>query len=183
MVLSSQIMDKEEHNKLLKDAISKMEGRDVKYTGARLMLLGSEINGTGLADVIESLGATVVIDRVSNGSNYIWNNIVPQNDRLLGISFRYMDIPRHPVKDESYRRRVNDIMALAIDYNVQGVVYAIERFCFPHQQDRPPVVKSFKQRFIPLHEIEHDGTIHGGEFMNRLEAFIDSIKLPVMASI
>ncbi len=178
MVLSSQIMNKEEHNKLLKDAISKLKDRDVSYTGPRLMLLGSEINGTNLVDLIESLGATVVIDRISNGSNYFWNNVVPQHDRLLALSFRYMDKPRHPVKDESYRRRVNEIMALAIDYNVQGVVYAIERFCFPHQQDRPPIVKSFKQKFIPLHEIEHDGTVHGGEFTNRLEAFIDSIKLP-----
>jgi benzoyl-CoA reductase subunit C len=179
MVLSSQIMDKEDHNKLLKDAISKLSAREVKYTGPRLMLLGSEISDTRLVSLVESQGATIVIDRVCNGSNYFWNNVIPQQDRILALTFRYLDKPRHPVKDESFRRRVNEIVALAIDYNVQGVVYAIERFCFPHQQDRPPVVKAFKQRLIPFHEIEYDGTVPIGEYQNRLEAFVGSIKIPI----
>ncbi|MBN2076568.1 MAG: 2-hydroxyacyl-CoA dehydratase [Dehalococcoidales bacterium] len=183
MVLSSQIMDKEEHNKLLRDAIDKLETRQEGFSGPRLMLLGSEITDTGMVDLIESLGATVVVDRVCNGSNYFWNTVIPQNDRLLALAFRYMDKPRHPVKDESFRRRVNEIVALAIDYNVQGVVYAIERFCFPHQQDRPAVEKMFKGRLIPIHEIEHDGTIHEGEFRNRFEAFIESIKIPVTVTV
>jgi benzoyl-CoA reductase subunit C len=179
MVLSSQIMDKEEHNNLLKDAINKIDGRNNENTGPRLMLLGSELSDIKFINLIESLGATVVIDRVCNGSNYFWNTVVPQKDRILGLSFRYMDKPRHPVKDESFRRRVNEIVALAIDYNVQGVVYAIERFCFPHQQDRPAVEKLFKQRFIPINEIEHDGTIHEGEMKTRIQAFIESIRMPV----
>ena len=183
MVLSSQIMDKEEHNKLLRDAIDQLETRQEGFSGPRLMLLGSEITDTSLVDLIESLGATVVVDRVCNGSNYFWNTVIPQNDRILALSFRYMDKPRHPVKDESFRRRVNEIVALAIDYNVQGVVYAIERFCFPHQQDRPAVEKMFKGRLIPIHEIEHDGTIHEGEFRNRFEAFIDSIKIPITVTV
>ena len=183
MVLSSQVMDKEEHNKLLRDAIDRLETRQEGFSGPRLMLLGSEITDTGMVDLIESLGATVVIDRVCNGSNYFWNTVIPQKDRILALAFRYMDKPRHPVKDESFRRRVNEIVALAIDYNVQGVVYAIERFCFPHQQDRPAVEKMFKQRLIPIHEIENDGTIHEGEFRNRFEAFIDTIKMPITVTV
>ena len=183
MVLSSQVMDKEEHNKLLRDAIDRLETRQEGFSGPRLMLLGSEITDTGMVDLIESLGATVVIDRVCNGSNYFWNTVIPQKDRILALAFRYMDKPRHPVKDESFRRRVNEIVALAIDYNVQGVVYAIERFCFPHQQDRPAVEKMFKQRLIPIHEIENDGTIHEGEFRNRFEAFIDTIKIPITVTV
>ncbi len=183
MVLSSQIMDKEEHNKLLKDAISKLSRRNLKHTGPRLMLLGSEISDTRLVSLIESLGATVVIDRVCNGSNYFWNNVIPQHDRILALTFRYLDKPRHPVKDESFRRRVNEIVATAIDYNVQGVVYAIERFCLPHQQDRPPIVKTFKQRLIPFHEIEYDGTIPMGEFQTRIEAFVESIKVPIKVTV
>lgn len=183
MVLSSQVMDKEEHNKLLREAIDKLETRQQGFSGPRLMLLGSEITDTGLVDLIESLGATVVVDRVCNGSNYFWNTVIPQNDRVLALAFRYMDKPRHPVKDESFRRRVNEIVALAIDYNVQGVVYAVERFCFPHQQDRPAVEKMFKNRLIPIHEIEHDGTIHEGEYRDRFEAFIESIKIPITVTV
>lgn len=176
MVIASQIMDKEEHNELLKDAIRKASERDGgNNAGPRLMLLGSEVSNTDLIDMIESTGATVVIDRLSFGTNYIWNNVVPDEDRLLAIAYRYMDKPRSPVKDESYRRRVNEIVSLAIDYNVQGVVYAVQKFCIPHQQDRPPILKDFGHRLVPVHEIEYDDTLPAGEFRTRLEAFVDMI--------
>lgn len=177
MVMSSQIMDKAEHNRLLKNAIKKLgQRKETNNTGPRLMLLGSELSDTRLVRLIESTGATIVIDRLCDGSNYFWNNVIPQEDRLLALTFRYLDKPRSPVKDESFRRRVNDIVALAIDYNVQGVVYAIERFCFPHQQDRPPIEKAFKQRLIPIHNIEYDGTVAAGELQTRIEAFVDMLR-------
>lgn len=184
MVLSSQIMDKAEHNKLLKDAISKLSRRKVPDgSRPRLMLLGSEISDTSLVSLIESMGATIVIDRLCTGSNYFWNNVVPQQDRILALTFRYMDKPRSPVKDESFRRRVNEIVATAIDYKVQGVIYAIHRFCIPHQQDRPPLEKAFKQRLIPFHEIEYDGTIHEEDFKNRIEAFLGMIRVPEVVKV
>jgi benzoyl-CoA reductase/2-hydroxyglutaryl-CoA dehydratase subunit BcrC/BadD/HgdB len=169
-------MDKAEHNELLKDAISKLPDRQETYSGIRLMLLGSEISDTRLVRLMESLGATVVIDRLCNGSNYIWNNVIPHHDRLLAIAYRYLDKPRSPVKDESYRRRVNEIVALAIDYNVQGLVYAVHKFCIPHQQDRHAVQTEFGKKLIPIHEYEHDDTIPIGEFSTRIEAFVGALK-------
>jgi benzoyl-CoA reductase subunit C len=182
MILSSQIMDKEEHNKLLKDAISKLPGREVKNIGPRLMLIGSEISDTKLVRFIESIGATIVIDGLCNGSSYIWTNIVPQEDLLLAIAQRYLDKePRCPMKDIRYRRRPTQLMGLAMDYNVKGVVYAIERFCHPHQFDRPPIEKALKERYIAFHNLEYDGTIPTIEFQTRLEAFIDTLRRPLVA--
>ncbi len=184
MVLTSQIIDKEEHNKLLKEALNEISQRgDTENTGPRLMLLGSEISDTSLVELIESAGAVIVIDALCNGRNYFWNNVLPMDDRMLALAFRYLDKPRSPVKDESYRRRVNEIVATAIDYNVQGVVYAIHRFCIPHQQDRPPIEKAFKQRVIPLHAIEYDGTIPEGEYLTRIEAFIEIINIPTSVKV
>jgi benzoyl-CoA reductase subunit C len=182
MILSSQIMDKEEHNKLLKDAISKLPQRkETNNTGPRLMLVGSEISDTKLIRLIESLGATIAIDGLCNGSSYIWNNIVPQKDRLLALAQRYLDKePRCPVKDNRFRRRPSQLMALALDYNVQGVIYAIEKFCHPHQFDRPPIEAALKERYIPIHNIEYDGTIPVIEFQTRIEAFIDTLRRPAL---
>ena len=179
MVLTSQIMDKEEHNKLLKDAISKLSGRERKEDGGvRLMMLGSDCDfgDAALTRMIESLGATVVIDRLCNGSNYFWNNIIPQEDRFQAIAQRYWDKPRCAVKDETYRRRVVDIMGLAIDYNVGGVIYNTHRFCTPNHADRVPVLEALKKRFIQFHDLEHDGTFPAGELETRIETFIDMIK-------
>jgi benzoyl-CoA reductase subunit C len=177
MVISSQIMDKEEHNRLLRDAIDRANRRPApEASGPRLMLLGSEVSDVRLIELIESTGASVVIDRLSFGSNYVWNSVIPDEDRLLALAYRYMDKPRSPVKDESYRRRVNEIVSFAIDYNVQGVVYATHKFCIPHQQDRPPILKDFGKRLVPVHEIEYDDTLPVGEFRTRLETFAGMAK-------
>jgi benzoyl-CoA reductase subunit C len=174
MVIASQLMDKEEFNKLLKDAIGKVYKRKkVQNTGPRLMLLGSEVSDVSLIKLIESTGAVVVIDRLCNGANYIWNNVIPDEDRLLAIAYRYLDKPRSPVKDESYRRRVNEIVATAIDYNVQGLIYAVHKFCIPHQQERHAVQVEFGKKLIPIHEIEYDDTIPAGEYRTRVEAFVE----------
>jgi len=176
MVLSSQVMDKEEHNKLLADALKKLPKRKVTCGGPRLMLIGSELNDTGLVRLIESLGATIVMDRLCGGSSYIWNNVIPNNDRLLALAYAYLDKPRCPVKDEEYRHRASDIMYLALDYGVEGMIYNIQRFCTPHQQDRPALFKEFQKNLISVHEIEHDGTVPAGEYKTRIEAFVDTLK-------
>jgi benzoyl-CoA reductase subunit C len=181
MVISSQIMDKEEHNRLLMDAISKLPNRkDRGEAGARLMVLGSEIIDSKLFRLIGSLGATVVIEESCTSSNYIWNNVIPQEDRLMAIGQRYLDRPRCPIKDVRFRRRVNYLMEMAEDYNVQGVIIAMMKYCGPHQFGRPPIEKGLRERFIPFHNIEHDGTIHTGEYKIRLEAFINTIVQPVL---
>jgi benzoyl-CoA reductase subunit C len=180
MTMSSQLMDKEEHNKLLKDAISKLPKREKKYTGPRLMLLGSEVNDTSLVRLIESLGATIVIDGLCNGSSYVWNNVIPQEDRLVAIAQRYLDKPRSPIKDNRYRWRPAYLIQLATNYRVEGLIYAMQKFCHPHQFDRPPIEKIFKERYIPIHDIEYDGTIPTVEFKERIEAFIETLRRPVL---
>ncbi|MFC2010018.1 2-hydroxyacyl-CoA dehydratase [Chloroflexota bacterium] len=181
MILSSQIMDKAEHNKLLEDAIGKLsQRRDRGEPGVRLMLLGSEISDTSLVRFIESMGATIVIDGLCNGSSYIWNNVVPQKDRLLAVAQRYLDRPRCPVKDDRFRRRPAQLMGLALDYKVQGVIYAIQKFCYPHQFDRPPIEAALKETYIPIHNIEYDGSIPDGEFRTRIEAFLDTFRFALV---
>ena len=70
-------------------------------------------------------------------------------------------------------------MGLVADYNVEGVIYAIQKFCHPHQFDRPPIEKACKERYIPFFNFEYDGTIPKAEFQNTIEAFVEAIK-PVL---
>ncbi|MBF8304608.1 MAG: benzoyl-CoA reductase, bzd-type, subunit, partial [Dehalococcoidia bacterium] len=56
MVVSSQVMDKKEHNQLLEKALVEVNSRkDNRQTGVRLMLIGSENDDTEFVRMIESL--------------------------------------------------------------------------------------------------------------------------------
>lgn len=183
IVLASQIMDKVEHNRLLADYLSQLPAwSDRRSSNIRLMLIGSETYDTRLEKMIESLGANVVIDELCNGSSYFWNEVVPQKDRLMSLTLRYLDKYHCAIKDNRYRRRTARIQNLAEDYNVQGAIIAMQRYCAPHGFDNPFVVDALKDRLIPFHFMELlDTTFPEGEIQNRLEAFIDMIRSTVMA--
>ncbi|MDO8636227.1 MAG: 2-hydroxyacyl-CoA dehydratase [Dehalococcoidia bacterium] len=183
MVVSSQVMDKQEHNQLLEKALVELNSRkDNRQTGVRLMLIGSENDDTEFVRMIESLGSTVVIDDHCTGSRYFWNEIIPGKDRLLAISSRYMDRPPCPQKDvEDIRFRFLHIKQLAQDYNVQGAILVQQKFCSPHELDFP-ALKAFLQEEmnIPSLFLEVDVTIPLGQFRTRVEAFLEMLQLQLV---
>jgi benzoyl-CoA reductase subunit C len=183
IVLAGQIMDKAEHNRLLEAYLSRLPAwSDKRSSRIRLMLIGSETYDTRLEKLIESLGANVVTDELCNGSSYFWNEVIPQKDRLMALTLRYLDKYHCAIKDNRYRRRTSRIQNLAEDYNVQGAIIAMQRYCAPNGFDNPFVADALKDRLIPFHFMELlDTTFPVGENLNRLEAFIDMLRSTVFA--
>jgi benzoyl-CoA reductase subunit C len=176
MVLASQIMDKAEQNEILKEIIAKLpERQPIKDLGVRLMLIGSETSDAGLERLVESLGANIVIDELCTGSCYFWNEVIPQNDRLLAISLRYLGRPHCALKDNNWRRRPSHIYQLLEDYQAQGVIIAKQLYCHPHGTDNPHMWTVLRERNIPFHYMERD-TMADTEVRTRLEAFINMLK-------
>ncbi len=177
MVLTSQVMDKEEHNRLLEDALKELRARkSSRKEGVRLMVLGSPASDAELERLIESLGATVVIDEFCTGSSYFWNEVIPLEDRLMAISLRYLGKPHCALKDNNWRRRPAHIHQLLEDFNAKGVVISKEIYCHPHGTDNPELWKQFREHYVPFHYLERDTTKPGREIEVRLEAFINMIR-------
>ena len=177
MVLTSQVMDKEEMNRLLKDAIAKLAERKPQTdTGVRLMLIGSETSDVALEKLVESLGANIVIDELCTGSCYFWNEVIPQYDRLMAISLRYLGRPHCALKDNNWRRRPAHIHQLYEDYQAHGVIIAKQIYCHPHGTDNPLIWKILRERNIPFHYFERDTTLPYEETRLRMEAFIKMLK-------
>jgi benzoyl-CoA reductase subunit C len=177
MVLAGQVMDKAEHNILLEDTLKQLSTRPaLGNTRARLMLIGSQTSDTELERVVESLGANVVIDELCTGSSYFWNEVIPQSDRLLALSLRYLDKPHCALKDNNYRRRPAHICQLIETYNVKGVIIAKQVYCHPHGTDNPIIWQTLRDRHIPFHYLERDTTLPVGETRTRIEAFINMLQ-------
>ena len=176
MVLASQVMDKEEHNQMVKEALEKVQDNPPRtYPGVRLMLTGSETSDSSLERMVESLGANIVIDELCTGSCYFWNEVIPQKDRLLAISIRYLNRPHCALKDNNWRRRPSHIYNLYEDYNAQGVIIAKQIYCHPHGTDNPHMWTILRERNYPFHYMERDN-FADKESRTRVEAFINMIK-------
>ena len=179
LVVSSQMTDKEEHNHALKGLLEALPERKLRRpTGTRLMILGSEDDDTEFIKMVESLGATLVIDDHCTGSRYFWNEVTPQEDRLLAIATRYIDRPACPSKDWPERTRLPHILKLAKDFNVQGTLLIQQKFCDPHELDIPVVRQHLEKSGIPTYFLEFDVTVPVGQFKTRVEAFLETFQLP-----
>ncbi|MBI3930425.1 MAG: 2-hydroxyacyl-CoA dehydratase [Chloroflexi bacterium] len=177
MVLTSQFSDKEEHSALLEDILNKeLPGRNRdRKTGVRLMIVGSEDDDTAFLKMAESLGVTFVIDDTCVGSRYFWHEVVPGKDRVAAIANHYLDSTPFPTKDWSERRRFAQVLKLAEEYNVQGVVLAQQKWCDPYELDIPSLAARLKERNIPTLFLEFEPTLPRAPFTTRIEAFVEML--------
>ena len=176
LLLADQVMDKAEMNAILEDFLEELGKRAPGKDRVRLMLIGSETWDSGLEELIESLGGNVVIDELENGTNYFWNTIYPQKDRLMAISLRYLTRNNHPVKDSNWRRRPQHIFELAEDYYVDGAIIAKQIYCHPHGTDNYEVWKTLRERNIPFHYFERDMFVPKEETQLHIEAFMNVLR-------
>lgn len=179
LTLSSQMVDKAEHNVMLEELLKRLQASAPAGNGnshIRLMLIGSENDDTQFINMVESLGADIVIDEHCTGTRYFWNQVVPQPDRLAAIAARYLDRPPCPAKDWPMRRRLPHILTLAKDYGVQGAVLIQQKFCDPHEFDMPAIAQALKKEGIPSYNFEFDVTVPLGPFKIRMEAFLEMLR-------
>lgn len=176
MAVSNQMIDKTEHSRVLEETLKALPKRQLnRDTGARLMIVGSEDDDTEFIKMVESVGATIVIDDHCTGSRYFWNEVLPDNDRIKAIARRYVERPACPSKDWPARTRLPHLLKLAKDYNVQGAIVIQQKFCDPHELDIPAIQKVFKDNGIPTIFLEFDVTVPVGQFKTRVEAFLEMI--------
>ena len=179
LALSSQMVDKAEHNVMLKELLESLQASAPQGNGnshIRLMFVGSENDDTAFIKMVESLGADIVIDEHCTGTRYFWNEVKPQEDRLAAIAARYIDRPPCPSKDWPERRRIPHIVGLAKDYGVQGAVLIQQKFCDPHEFDMPAIGQALKKEGIPSYNLEFDVTVPLGPFKIRMEAFLEMLR-------
>jgi len=172
--VSNQMIDKREHSRVLEAVLNELPNRKLdRETGNRLMIVGSEDDDTAFIGMVESVGATIVIDDHCTGSRYFWNEVQKENDRLKSIAERYVNRPACPTKDWPTRTRLPHILKLAQDYKVQGAIIIQQKFCDPHELDIPAIVKMFKENNIPTLFLEFDVTVPIGPFKTRVQAFLE----------
>ena len=176
VMLASQVMDKAEMNPLLARYIEELEDRTPYEDRIRLMLVGSETHDTRLEELVESLGGNIVVDELDNGTSYCWNEVIPQKDRLLAIALRYLGRPHNPIKDCNWLRRPQHIFELFEDFGVDGVLVVKQIYCAPHGTDNYAVWKMLRERNVPFHFFERDGSIPVDETGLRLEAFMNMLR-------
>ncbi len=179
--LTAQFVDKAEHNRELQRVLAELPQRSLPRetsTGVRLMTIGSENDDISFMEMIESLGATIVIDDQCSGTRNFWNEVKdarPHQDLIAAIAERYCARPACPTKDFPAHTRFAHVLGLAQDYGAQAAIFLQQKFCDPHEGDYPELKRHLEANGIPTLFLEFDVTNPVGPFRTRIEAFLETL--------
>lgn len=184
MVVSSQVVDKAEHNEVLESFVEELQDvKNDRETGTRLMLIGSEDYDKELFELIEygmNYPATFVFEENCTGARYFWGLVENADDRLMALARRYVYRVPCPAKDWARgdffgRRRFQFIEDVIRDYNVEAVIIAQMKFCDPHELDIPALREMLDDMGVTHLHLELDLTQPVGQFRTRVEAMIEAM--------
>jgi len=177
IALAGLMMPKSEHNVLMSRFLTEVEHRsDMPRQGLRLLISGSVMDNTELVKLIESVGGTVVADDWCIGSRYFWNNVDSGNGDPLGaIAKRYLNkVPSSFMftREERFRH----VAELAKQFEVDGVIIFVIKYCDTHMFDAPNLRDELKATGLPVLYLEWEHSMSGfAGLKTRVEAFIEMV--------
>lgn len=174
---------KEEANKQLKLLLDEAAKRQLPtVSGPRIHISGSLFLDGEIFQLIEDLGGMVVSDDLCTGSRYIWDDIqmpeIPTTDNLIEAMVRqkFDKVPCScmcsPLVAEE---RVEHIMNLVKKYRVNGVIFAVHKWCDSHQTDRPFMIKRLQELGLPVLSIDVERGLGDGQARTQIESFLEMI--------
>ena len=146
----------------------------------RIMLTGTPmaIPNWKMHQIIETSGAAVVCEETCTGTRY-FENLVDEtkdnlDDMIKAIAERYMGI--HCACFTPNTERIDDIIRLAKEYKVDGIIDVNLKFCNLYDTEGYLVEKALKEAGIPVLGIETDYTDSDAQQLRtRVSAFIEML--------
>ena len=131
-----------------------------------------------LHHILETSGASVVVEETCTGTRYFPQPIIPDTGKtkeelLNAIADRYLAI--NCACFTPNEERVEDILRLAREYRVDGVVYYVLQFCHTYNLEYNRIHKALKDAGIPVMKIETDYADDSAQIKNRVDAFLEQI--------
>ena len=181
-----------EGNELLNQVISEVKERQdgPPKQPTRLLIWGSMIDNTALIDMIESIGANVVMDDIGMGSRAYFPPVELTDDPLDGLACRYLVALKSPrtfretVLSEANRKdymtdlenRFGYLKDYAKEWNVNGVILEVLRYCDSHGYEVPGLRDYLDSIGLPSIYLEHDYSQSAlAQLRTRVQAFLEII--------
>jgi benzoyl-CoA reductase/2-hydroxyglutaryl-CoA dehydratase subunit BcrC/BadD/HgdB len=147
----------------------------------RILISGSPmaIPNWKLHHILETAGAVVVCEESCTGTR-AFSDLVPENggavdEQLRAIAERYMEI--HCACFTPNDERLDDIVRLAREYQVDGVVHYNLQFCHTYANEAVKVERALATEGIPLLRLESDYSDEDvGQLRTRVDAFLEMIR-------
>ncbi|HWR24673.1 MAG TPA: double-cubane-cluster-containing anaerobic reductase [Methanosarcina sp.] len=171
-----------EFKKILRVLISEVEqgkvdrGKEDLKHRPRIMISGCPMSGgnTKVPEIIEGKGGVIVTEESCTGTRAFWDPVDENKDPMLALAERYIKIPCSCMSPNE--RRIENILELVREFNVEGVVYYTLQFCHGYNIEKYKIQQALKKEGIPLLAIETDYSDSDIEQIGlRIDAFLEML--------
>ena len=186
LCLATYVCPTDEVMRKLQDTLKELETRepDDKPWRCKVLLVGSEVDDSGLIKLIEEQGAMVACDRFCFGSYPGRTEIVlnDEEDALTQVCRHYIQhcqCPRMMNQEKVYGRK-QYVADLAKEYDVDGIIYQQVKFCDPWAYERVVGSHVLEKDFgYPVLSVDRPYNIasSSGQMRTRVQAFVESIEI------
>ena len=170
-------LSKDELKKSLRMLIDEAEQVEADWAHKpRIMISGCPMAGgnTKVPEIIESKGGVIVAEESCTGTRSFWELVDEDKDPMLALAERYIRIPCSCMTPND--RRIDNILELAREFKVDGVVYYTLQFCHGYNIERYKVQQALKKAGIPMLSIETDyGDSDIEQIGLRVDAFMEML--------
>ena len=170
----------------LEETLEELKTRepDDRKWRARVMIVGSEVDDSGLIKLIEDTGAYVCADRFCFGSLPGRDpvEIREGEDALTAVCRKYMEscqCPRMMNMEKVYGRK-QYVSELAKEYGADGIIYEQVKFCDPWAYERMLGSTMLREDYgYPVLSVDRPYNIasSAGQMRTRVQAFVESIEI------
>lgn len=146
--------------------------------GARVMLVGSELDDPEFVGIVEDQGALVVTDSICYGTRLMWVDVdEAEPDPAMALARYYIqDRPSCPRMYGGQPDRIAFVRQLAADFRVDGVIGERMNFCDQWQVEHFMMTSDLKEDGMPFLRLDRDYIISGkGQLRTRVQAFLERI--------
>lgn len=177
IVISSMLMPKEQHNKLLTKLLKQIENRkDLPEERVRLFVSASVHGDTDFLQLIEECGGNVVVDDMPMGARYFYGLVDTTGDPLHALADRYLNKIACPRKMQP-AERLAFISQMMNEADVKGVIVHHMRACDPHLYEVPLLREMMEKQGLPILFFRSEGTKAEEEQQRTdIEAFIEMLQ-------
>lgn len=180
VVTSSSLMEKGEHNELLRLLLDELESSpDPTGDDGRIRLfgIGSVMEQWEFLEMLEQVGATLVDDDFCNGRRYFDNEAAGGSGPLDSIVERMWGGRSCPCKHVGRRDRASEIVDRVKESGARGALFWQFKFCEPHAFDYPYLKKALDEAGIPSVQLEiEQGSVSIGQLRTRVEALVETVR-------
>jgi bcr-type benzoyl-CoA reductase subunit C len=180
LVKATFFMDKEEHNRLLKEVVDWAEQNKHSFTDQdgyfKVITGGIVVEPPAIYDMIDEVKGTIVGDNLCTASRYIYHDVEVGSDPAEALADRHMRKPNFTPINSSVEGIYTDLLDLYREKEAEAIFYIHIKYCESQDYDLPDIKVQMREKGIPFLELETEyQTTHLAQMKTRLQAFCESV--------